>query len=106
MTTYSIGPDTKCDSSLAARDMLIRGVQRGLLRRPRSLPPWMFYDARGSRLFEEITQIPEYYPTRTERSSLESHCDAIIWAACPAKGEAIRIVELGAGTGRKTSILL
>jgi dimethylhistidine N-methyltransferase len=66
----------------------------------------MFYDARGSRIFERITQIPEYYPTRTERHILASCCDAIISAACPAKGEALRLVELGAGTARKTTLLL
>src|SRR3954452_4673800 len=100
MTTYPIELDLKCDASWEARELLIREVQRGLLRRPRSLPPWMFYDARGSRLFEQITQIPEYYPTPTERNILTSHCDAIISAACSGKGEALRVVELGAGTAR------
>ena len=67
MTTYSIALDLERPSSLDTREMLIWEVQRGLLGRPRSLPPWMFYDARGSRIFERITQLPEYYPTRTER---------------------------------------
>jgi dimethylhistidine N-methyltransferase len=66
----------------------------------------MFYDARGSRIFEQITQLPEYYPTRTERNILASSCDAIIAAACPDKSEAVRLVELGAGTASKTIILL
>jgi dimethylhistidine N-methyltransferase len=66
----------------------------------------MFYDARGSSIFEQITQIPEYYPTRTERNILSSSCDDIISAAFPVKGEALRLVELGAGTARKTTILL
>jgi dimethylhistidine N-methyltransferase len=86
--------------------MLIWEVQRGLLERPRSLAPWMFYDARGSCIFEQLTQTPEYYPTRTERNILANCCDAIISAACPAKEEALRLVELGAGTARKTTILL
>ena len=81
--------------------MLIREVQRGLLGRPRSLAPWMFYDARGSRLFERITQLPEYYPTRTERNILASCCDAIIAAACPDKSEAVRLVELGQAPPRR-----
>src|SRR5271170_723465 len=106
MSTYPIALDLACPSSLATREMLVWEVQRGLLRRPRSLPPWMFYDARGSRIFERITQLPEYYPTRTERNILASYCDAIIAAACPDKSEAVRLVELGAGTASKTTILL
>jgi len=66
----------------------------------------MFYDARGSRLFERITELHEYYPTRTERKILASCCDAIIAAACPDKQEGVRLVELGAGTASKTIILL
>ena len=106
MTTYSIALDEERLSSLDTREMLIWEVQRGLLKRPRSLSPWMFYDARGSRIFERITQLPEYYPTRTERDILASCCDAIIAAACPGKSDAMRLVELGAGTASKTSILL
>jgi L-histidine Nalpha-methyltransferase len=106
MTSYPIALDLERTSSFDTRDMLIREVQRGLRRRPRSLAPWMFYDARGSRIFEHITQLPEYYPTRTERNILASCCDAIIVAACPEKSEAVRLVELGAGTAAKTTILL
>lgn len=106
MTAYSVEFELECPSSFGARESLIWEVQRGLLRRPRSLPPWMFYDARGSRIFERITQLPEYYPTRTERNILASCCDAIIAAACPDNSEAVRLVELGAGTASKTTILL
>ena len=53
-------------------------VRRGLSARPRSLSPWMFYDAEGSSLFERITSLPEYYPTRTERAILAEHADAIL----------------------------
>ena len=106
MTTYPIALDLKRPSSLDMRALLIREVQRGLLGRPRSLAPWMFYDARGSRIFERITQLPEYYPTRTERDILAKFCDAIIATACPDKSEAVRLVELGAGTASKTAILL
>ena len=66
----------------------------------------MFYDARGSQIFERITQLPEYYPTRTERNILTSCSDAIITAACPDKLEPVRLVELGAGTASKSTILL
>jgi L-histidine Nalpha-methyltransferase len=107
MTTYSsIALDLENSSSLDTRDMLIREVQRGLLKRPRSLLPWMFYDARGSRIFEQITELPEYYPTRTERNILASYCDDIIAAACSDETEAVRVVELGAGTASKTTLLL
>lgn len=106
MTTFSIDLDLAHASSLDSREMLIREVHRGLLRRPRSLPPWMFYDGRGSVLFEQITELSEYYPTRTERSILASFCDAIITAACSGDSGAMRVVELGAGTASKTTILL
>ena len=104
MTTIAL--DLAHPSLSDPRDMLIREVRRGLARRPRSLPPWIFYDARGSRLLERITELAEYYPTRTERGILSSCCDAIINAACPDKSQSLRIVELGAGTASKTTILL
>jgi dimethylhistidine N-methyltransferase len=87
------------------RAELIREVQSGLHSRPRSLKPWMFYDELGSRLFEQITTLPEYYPTRTERSLLQSHADAIVASAC-ADLEPLRVLELGAGTASKTCLLL
>jgi L-histidine Nalpha-methyltransferase len=106
MITCSIAFDSKHIASSDTRDMLISEVQRGLRVHPRSLAPWMFYDARGSQLFERITQLPEYYPTRTERTILTNNCDEIIAAAFPDKSHPVRLVELGAGTGSKTVILL
>jgi len=106
MTTYSIALDLARPTSLDTREMLIWEVQRGLLDRPRSLSPWMFYDARGSDIFEQITQLQEYYPTRTERNILASCSDAIIAATCSDPSDAVRIVELGAGTATKSAILL
>src|SRR5277367_5312628 len=106
MIAHAIALDLDRPSSLDTREMLIWEVQRGLLMRPRSLPPWMFYDARGSQIFERITQLPEYYPTRTERDILMNCSDAIIAAACPDKSEPVRLVELGAGTAAKSTILL
>jgi L-histidine Nalpha-methyltransferase len=106
MITYAVAVDLERPSSLNTRDMLIREVQRGLLGRPRSLAPWIFYDARGSRIFEHITQLPEYYPTRAERKILASSCASIIAAAYPDKSKALRLVELGAGTASKTAVLL
>ncbi|HVP43726.1 MAG TPA: L-histidine N(alpha)-methyltransferase [Terriglobales bacterium] len=77
-------------------------VAQGLRRSPKSLPPWLFYDQRGSALFEEITRLPEYYLTRTERCILETHGDEI----CRLAGSNLTVVELGAGTADKTRILL
>jgi dimethylhistidine N-methyltransferase len=106
MIACTLAVDRKHPSSLKVREMLIKEVRQGFKRRPRSLPPWMFYDAHGSRLFERITELPEYYPTRTERRILATHCDAIIAAACADSSKGIRVVELGAGTASKTAILL
>ncbi|AXC09573.1 Dimethylhistidine N-methyltransferase [Acidisarcina polymorpha] len=76
---------------------------RGLSGRPRSLSPWLFYDDEGSRLFEAITELPEYYVTRAEREILTSHADEIIAGA--GSGD-LTIYELGAGSGSKTGLLL
>jgi dimethylhistidine N-methyltransferase len=65
----------------------------------------MLYDELGSRLFEQITTLPEYYPTRIERSLLERHADAIVASVC-ADSRPLRVVELGAGTASKTCLLL
>jgi L-histidine N-alpha-methyltransferase len=93
------------------REALTREVRRGLSARPRSLSPWMFYDAEGSRLFERITTLPEYYPTRTERAILAGHADAIVARSHNAalhrdRSSPLRLVELGAGTASKTCMLL
>ncbi|GIE89258.1 L-histidine N(alpha)-methyltransferase [Actinoplanes regularis] len=76
-------------------------VRVGLTATPKSLPPKWFYDARGSELFEEITRLPEYYPTRTERSILREHAGAIARIT-----EAKTLVELGSGSSEKTRLLL
>ncbi len=80
---------------------LVEQVRRGLGSHPRSLPAAWLYDAEGSRLFDEITRLPEYYPTRAERAILVEHAPAIA-AAC----DATTLVELGSGTSEKTRILL
>jgi len=83
---------------------IARAALRGLTAEPRSLPPWLFYDAIGSALFERITELPEYYLTRTERAIFAAHADAIIAAA--SGGKDLCIAELGAGTASKTGLLL
>lgn len=91
---------------LDAREALIDEVWSGLRKRPRSLAPWMLYDSEGSRLFECITALPEYYPTRTERAILASYAEAIITATGSDYSQPLRLLELGAGTAAKTGILL
>ncbi len=73
----------------------------GLTSTPKVLPPKWFYDDRGSALFDQITRLPEYYPTRTERSILLDHAADIV-----AISGADTLVELGSGTSEKTRILL
>jgi L-histidine Nalpha-methyltransferase len=66
----------------------------------------MLYDSEGSRLFECITTLPEYYLTRTERDILANHAEAIITATGSDYSRPLRLLELGAGTAAKTGILL
>jgi dimethylhistidine N-methyltransferase len=106
MATYLETVDLKQLATADARRALTHEVRRGLIARPRSLSPWMFYDAEGSRLFERITTLPEYYPTRTERAILARNADAIVARAHNHRSLPLRLVELGAGTASKTCILL
>jgi dimethylhistidine N-methyltransferase len=77
-------------------------VVAGLSARPKSLPPKYFYDETGSRLFEEITELPEYYPTRAELSILTERADEIA-RFIPRKAA---LIEFGSGSTRKVRILL
>ena len=79
-------------------------VFRGLTATPKTLSPWLFYDGRGSALFERITELPEYYLTRVERGIFAAHAAAILQAA--AGKERLAVIELGAGTASKTGLLL
>jgi L-histidine Nalpha-methyltransferase len=106
MASYARAFDIERTATTDTSQSLIHEVRRGLMQRPRSLSPWMFYDAEGSRLFEQITTLAEYYPTRTERAILRRHADAMIAAAYTDRSLPLRVVELGAGTATKTRILL
>lgn len=86
---------------VALQQALADDVREGLLSPPRQLPPKYFYDARGSQLFEEITRLPEYYPTRAETEILERHADELVAAVAPEE-----LLELGSGSSRKTRALL
>lgn len=84
-----------------SREQMVRDVRDGLTMAPKQLPPKYFYDERGSELFEQITQLPEYYLTRAERSLLERRISEIIAAVRPCS-----LVELGAGSATKTRLIL
>ncbi len=82
-------------------DSLRADALAGLTASPKSLPPKWFYDAAGSELFEKITALPEYYPTRAEREILQSAAPQIA-----AASGAATLVELGSGSSEKTRLLI
>jgi dimethylhistidine N-methyltransferase len=127
LATLEAAPQTSSTQAVADE------ARRGLTSTPKCLSPWLFYDEAGSRLFEQITTLPEYYLTRTERDLFAAHADEIFrilrrQTGCPttcpepaeepalslSKGSGlsdvgphnITIAELGAGTATKTGILL
>ena len=85
----------------AAADALAVDVLTGLTRIPKTLPPKWLYDATGSELFEQITRLPEYYPTRREREVLTARA-----ADIAARTRAGTLIELGSGSSEKTRLLL
>ncbi|GLZ78696.1 histidine N-alpha-methyltransferase [Actinorhabdospora filicis] len=96
--------DVEIEEHLVPGDIAaqMRGdVLAGLGATPKWLPPKWFYDDAGSALFEEITRLPEYYPTRAEREILTARAPAIA-----AAGDAKTLVELGSGSSEKTLLLL
>ncbi|WP_462162464.1 L-histidine N(alpha)-methyltransferase [Microcystis aeruginosa] len=78
-----------------------KDVIEGLTKTPKSLPSKYFYDRQGSQLFEEICQLPEYYPTRTEAAILQEYAQEIV-----AYTGACELIELGSGSSTKTRLLL
>lgn len=96
--------DVDLDVHRSAEDVtaaLRADVRKGLSAEQKSLPPKWFYDARGSELFERITKLPEYYPTRSERAVLSERSPEIA-----AVSGAHTLVELGSGSSEKTRLLL
>src|SRR5215813_10370809 len=77
-------------------------VRAGLTSPFKELSPRYFYDERGSELFEQITELEEYYPTRCERAILQSDAAGI----CEAANKPASLIELGSGSARKTRVLL
>ncbi|HEY3996265.1 MAG TPA: L-histidine N(alpha)-methyltransferase [Mycobacterium sp.] len=96
--TLSLSNHLAADSAYHA---LRRDVSQGLRQTPKSLPPKWFYDSVGSDLFDQITRLPEYYPTRAEAEILRARSAEIATAS-----EADTLVELGSGTSEKTRMLL
>jgi L-histidine Nalpha-methyltransferase len=95
-----IAIEVHLDADAAAA--MARDVRTGLLSDPKELAPKYFYDERGSQLFERITELDEYYPTRAERAILAERAAEIVAAA----GEPRTLVELGSGSASKTRHLL
>ncbi|MDT5247914.1 MAG: L-histidine Nalpha-methyltransferase, partial [Mycobacterium sp.] len=96
--TLSLSNYLAADSAAQA---LRRDVRDGLTQTPKSLPPKWFYDSVGSDLFDQITRLPEYYPTRAEAEILRARAAEIAIAS-----GADTLVELGSGTSEKTRIVL
>lgn len=89
-------------SEPSPRDDFAQAMLAGLTRHPKATSPKWFYDARGSALFEQITELPEYYPTRTEIALLQTHLPHMV----EGLGRGLVVVELGSGSSRKTPLLL
>jgi L-histidine N-alpha-methyltransferase len=102
MTTTEPQIEIEVHLAADAAATMAREVRAGLRSDPKELAPKYFYDERGSRLFEEITALPEYYPTRAERSILAARSTEILATA----GEPTTLVELGSGSAAKTRHLL
>ena len=85
-----------------ANEATALAAREGLSATPKRLPSWLFYDEAGSALFEQITELPEYYLTRTERTIFETYAGEMLQAA----GASLTLIELGAGTASKTCILI
>jgi L-histidine Nalpha-methyltransferase len=95
-------PDIRVDVLLDSDEAsLAEAVRAGLLGEPRQLPPRCLYDERGSELFDRITELPEYYPTRCERGILNRYAPEIV-----AETGAEELVEIGSGVASKTRALL
>ena len=119
MSTLSASLQTSAPASQHLDSAIAAAVRQGLTAPHKTLPAWLFYDVEGSRLFERITLLPEYYLTRTERAIFQAEADRIIATVFESWSQAVgsahltpdgegklRLLELGAGTATKTGILL
>lgn len=101
---FEPGPSISAPSDLCPDETLVAVVRDGLSRKHKQLPPYLFYDHAGSELFDQITQLPEYYLTRMERALFHAYASEMIASA--AEENHLQLVELGAGSADKTRTLL
>ena len=106
VSTFAATPEISARTNRAVANE----ARAGLAATPKTLSPWLFYDEAGSQLFEQITELPEYYLTRTERSIFVAHAEEILREAAsndgPHPAGKLTLIELGAGTATKTGVLL
>jgi dimethylhistidine N-methyltransferase len=98
----SIQTAVRASQSIETANEFAADVIVGLSAKPKRLPPKYFYDLTGSGLFDRITQLPEYYPTRSELGLLHQHAPAIASLFPPGSA----LIEFGSGSSRKARILL
>jgi L-histidine N-alpha-methyltransferase len=111
VSTFAITPEAATVSTSDATAAHVASDARaGLSATPKTLSPWLFYDEAGSHLFEQITELPEYYPTRVERGIFALHAPEILREAAATRNGSpslmLNLIELGAGTATKTGLLL
>ena len=99
-TPQSIAPDTKETSAV------VQAVLEGLSAKQKFLPSWLFYDPAGSRLFEAITELPEYYLTSLEHAIFSRYGAEMIASVAGLERQHLSVIELGAGSANKTLVLL
>ncbi|NNE36295.1 MAG: L-histidine N(alpha)-methyltransferase, partial [Rhodothermales bacterium] len=96
------GQAAPVDVSVEPHDQFLADVMAGLASTPKRIPSKYFYDEAGSRLFDRITELPEYYPTRTEVGIMRQNVRAI--ASC--LGSNVVLIEYGSGSSTKTRLIL
>jgi dimethylhistidine N-methyltransferase len=103
LSSRPVGPSPGAEAQSIAD-----AVRLGLGARPKTLPPYLFYDEAGSRLYERITRLPEYYLTRAERRILTAHAHDLVDHVLHVSEarDPLTVIELGAGSASKTEILL
>src|SRR5688500_15641412 len=95
----------EAESKMTYNPEVAEAVLKGLSSEPKTLPSWLFYDETGDRLFQEIMRMPEYYPTRCEYDILQQHKETFL-KHFKERTRSFKLIELGAGDGLKTEILL
>jgi len=97
--------EIKSVSKEPIKEQIANAVVNGFARTPKALPGWLLYDDFGDRLFQQIMELPEYYPTRCELQIFQRHKGMLLKLFASFPGT-FQLIELGAGDGRKTEVLL